>query len=66
MDEEIEQRIATLKRDIEALRDELRQAALREASAPASQSTYVISDKLDRLILEFMKVCDQVGGTDRR
>ncbi|HAI86407.1 MAG TPA: hypothetical protein DCL63_05385 [Firmicutes bacterium] len=65
MSEVIGERIAQLKQEIEALRDELRQAVLREASAPEHESTHTISDRLDRLIVEFMKVKDEVGEAGR-
>ncbi len=65
MHEEIDDRIAELRREIEALRDELRHAVLREASAPGQEGTYAIADRLDRLIVEFMKVQDKVGEAGR-
>jgi len=61
MHEEIGGRIAELKREIEELRGELRHAVLCEESALGKEGTYTIADRLDRLIVEFMKVRDQVG-----
>ena len=68
MNDEIDVRIAELKREIEALRGELRHAVLCEESAPGKEATYAIADRLDRLIVEFMRVRDQVGeaGPSRR
>jgi len=65
MREEIGGRIAELKREIEALRGELRHAVLREESAADNENTYAIADRLDRLIVEFMRVRDQVGEDGR-
>ena len=65
MREEIGGRIAELKREIEELRGELRHAVLCEASAPGKETTYAIADRLDRLIVEFMRVRDQVGESGR-
>ncbi len=63
--EAIDERIAQLKQEIEALREELRQSVLREASSPTEESTHAVSDRLDRLIVEFMKVKDEVGEPGR-
>jgi tetrahydromethanopterin S-methyltransferase subunit B len=65
MHEELNDRIAELKREIEALRGELRHAVLREASSPGKEGTFAIADRLDRLIVEFMKVRDQVDEAHR-
>ncbi|MGI6131448.1 MAG: hypothetical protein ACOYES_06215 [Bacillota bacterium] len=65
MHEEIGDRICELKREIEALRGELRHSVLREESAAGREGTYAIADRLDRLIVEFMRVRDQVGEADR-
>lgn len=65
MNEEIGGRIAELKREIEALRGELRHAVLREESAPGQEGAYAVADRLDRLIVEFMRVRHQVGEARR-
>ncbi len=65
MNDEIDVRIAELKREIEALRGELRHAVLCEESAPGKEATYAIADRLDRLIVEFMRVRDEVGEAGR-
>jgi hypothetical protein len=38
---------------------------LSEASAPGKEATYAIADRLDRLIVEFMRVRDEVGEGER-
>lgn len=65
MPEEIGGKIAELKREIEALRGELRHAVMYEESTPGKEDTYAIADRLDRLIVEFMRVRDQVGEGGR-
>lgn len=65
MHEDIGDRIAELKREIESLRDELRHVVLSEESAPTHEGTYAIADRLDRVIVEFMRVRDQVGEDER-
>ncbi len=65
MNNEIDVRIAELKREIEALRGELRHVVLCEESTPGKESTYAIADRLDRLIVEYMRVRDQVGEAGR-
>ena len=65
MNEEIGGRIAQLKREIEELRGELRHAVLCEESTLGKEGTYAIADRLDRLIVEFMRGRDEGGEAGR-
>lgn len=50
-----------LATEIESIRDELCQAAMDKGELPMGETAYSISDRLDRLILEFIHVRDQVS-----
>lgn len=55
-------RVKELSAQIEEMRHELRRAVLAEGGLPVSESTHMISDRLDRLIVEFLRLRDQVSG----
>ncbi len=57
----VSERVRELSIRIEQMRDELRRAVLAEGGIPVSESTHTISDRLDRLIVEFIRLRDQVS-----
>lgn len=61
MTEVVRDRVRELATEIESMRDELCQAAMNEGELPMGETAYSISDRLDRLILEFIHLRDQVS-----
>jgi len=61
MPDRVSERVKELSAQIEEVRDELRRAVLAEGGLSASESTYSISDRLDRLIVEFIRLRDQIS-----
>ena len=63
MAEAIAARLEQLKTEIEELRAELRETATREGAIADLDRACSVSDRLDALILDFLRVKDQVGHT---
>jgi hypothetical protein len=57
----VSERVKELAAQIEQMRSELRRSVMEEGTLKPSESTYSISERLDRLIVEYIRLRDQLS-----
>ncbi|MCR4425281.1 MAG: aspartyl-phosphate phosphatase Spo0E family protein [Firmicutes bacterium] len=56
----LDERLQTLKQAIEDLRCELHELILKEGSVCGSERAYSVSHQLDKVIVQFLRICEKL------